>query len=202
MDIYRASIKLTSKDLHILHMKILFNFSEIVNVDQINSKENQLNFNENPKNSSNKKSKTEEEKIHKILVDIVIDLSTFFNSTPSYKFIYEEFKQIKYVEIELQLLITKIVANISIYSAVLTDLIDNCLFAVDFVEYLIKVSKSGKTDKKTFLMNLSNNQIVINSNIDNLLTDVLTIVENLAFILLKVYKASVDVIVSFEKKVV
>jgi len=180
IDFFRGKLQLFSKLLHNLHFNILVNFSEIANIEK----------GTNPK---------EEKIINSVLESIVTDLRSCFSLSMNYKPIYEEFKLQRFIDVEIQELITKIAANISGRPELFYHLVDNSsLFTYDFIDYINKISKAGK-EKSTLLYNLSDGRSKVNN--DKSIYSLFRIVEYSAQIILQVFNSHDQVINDFVGKV-
>ena len=95
---------------------------------------------------------------------ILTDLRSCFKNTTNYKKRYDDFKDKKYVEIEIQEVITRIGVNVSKEPQLMYNLVDNSsLFTYDLIAYLSKLSsvKVNNGEKDLFLDKLSDGRLKV-----------------------------------------
>jgi len=157
-DFVRGKLHLIGKLLHNLHLNILANFSEIIHKDDEEKKE---------------------DNIITILNYISADFRSFFKNTTGYKKIYEDFKERKFGELDIQDTITRIGLNLSKDPQFMYNIVDDqSLFIPDLVDFLTKIVNSkASNNRETFIDNLTNGRYK-GKNQTIALKTVLRIVEN------------------------
>jgi len=134
---------------------------------------------------------------------ILTDLRSCFKNTTNYKKRYDDFKDKKYVEIEIQEVITRIGVNVSKEPQLMYNLVDNSsLFTYDLIAYLSKLSsvKVNNGEKDLFLDKLSDGRLKVKNQAQALNT-VVKIVENSVLIIYNIINSPREIYDKFVDKV-
>ncbi len=130
---------------------------------------------------------------------ILTDIRSLFKNTTNYKKRYDEFRDKKFVEIEIQELVTRTVSNLTKEPQLTYHLVDNTsLFSQDLIFYLKKISTSTNS-KGNFLDSLSDGKIKMKN--DQAYKVILSILENSAQIIYNIFNSPKEVMDKFVEKV-
>jgi len=175
---------LLSKTLNKLHLTVLANFSEIFNIDEqkdVDSESQQL---------------LQDSKKH-----ILMNFRSFFKKSTLYVKSYEEFKKIKFEEIEIHLIITRIGVIISKEPLFCFHLVDNTsLFIYDIINFLHNISKAGYHNRRNFIISFSKN-ILLQKSLLQAGIMFLNIVINTTVIVINIFCSPQEILNNFVQKV-